>query len=239
MHTMNPKPQLFLLHFAGGNGYSYNFLTPHLTTYFDVHVLELPGRGKRINEPLIRDYALAVSDLYNQLISKRTEADYLIYGHSMGATLALALTEKIEQEIQPPLHIIVSGNPGPGIKDKRRYDIPKELFLQELKALGGMPNEFFENDELYHFFEPILRADFEVLEKDALVFTNCKIKAPIYAVMGNTEECALQINNWQNYTSGLCQTTLLTGNHFFIHQYSKKLAAIIKNCYDRSKVLQY
>jgi len=33
-------------------------------------------------------------------------------------------------------------------------------------------------------------------------------------------------------------TTLLTGDHF-IHQHPKGLAAIIKNCYDRSKVLQH
>lgn len=239
MHRTNLKPQLFLLHFAGGNCYSYNFLIPYLIHHFDIHTLELPGRGKRINEPLIRHYTSAISDLYDQLISKRTETDYIIYGHSMGATLALALTEKIEQKIQPPLHIIVSGNPGPGIKDICRYNLPKDLFIQELKTLRGMPKEFFEDEELYHFYEPILRADFEVLEKDELNFTNYKIKTPIYAIMGKEEEGALQINNWKNYTSGLCQTTLLIGDHFFIHQHPKTLATIIKNCYDRSKVLQY
>ena len=236
---MNKKPQLFLFHFAGGNTYSYNFLIPALSFYFQAYALELPGRGKRMGETLIKDCSLACNDLYHQLKSILNASEYLIYGHSMGATLALLVTEKMEQELQAPLHLVVSGNLGPGIKDKCRYNMPTELFRQELKILGGIPNEFFENEELYTFYEPILRADFEVLEKDYLSLVHHKIKTPIYAIMGTEEEGAKDIDNWKNYTSGLYQGKLLSGDHFFIHQHPKTLATIIKNCYDRSRVLQY
>lgn len=162
------KLQLFLIHFAGGNCYSYNLLKTLLTAYFDVEVLELPGRGKRITEPLIKDSVLASTDLYIQLKSKLMGSEYLIYGHGMGAILGFLVTKKMEQEMRSPMHLIVTGNNGPGrLREKCRYNMPTTLFVQELKKLGGIPNELFENEELFRFYEPILRADFEIVEKES------------------------------------------------------------------------
>ena len=233
------KPQLFLFHFAGGNSYSYNFLTPLLIHHFEVHTLELPGRGKRMGEALIKDCMLACNDLYDQLKSILNTSEYLIYGHSMGAILAFLVAEKMEQEMRAPTQLIITGNPGPGIKDKYRHNLPAELFVQELKQLGGVPNEFFEHEELFNLYEPILRADFEVVEKNHQALTTFHIKTPIYAMMGTNEESVEHIGNWKKYTTGLYQEKLLSGDHFFIHHHPNELANIIKNCYDRRKALPY
>lgn len=56
------KPQLFLLHFADGNCYSFLFLREYLEQDFELHFLELPGRGKRLLEPLVHTLDEAVSD---------------------------------------------------------------------------------------------------------------------------------------------------------------------------------
>jgi external thioesterase TEII len=48
---MMEKPQLFLLHFAGGSCYSFQFMLPYLKD-FNVLPIELPGRGRRIKESL-------------------------------------------------------------------------------------------------------------------------------------------------------------------------------------------
>ncbi len=63
------KPQLFLLHFAGGNRYSFQFLLPQLSA-FNVVALELPGRGNRLNEPLLDNFNEAASDLYQQVTDR-------------------------------------------------------------------------------------------------------------------------------------------------------------------------
>src|ERR1043166_8245649 len=85
------KPQLFLLHFAGGNCYSFQFMMPLLRD-FEVVSLELPGRGKRINEPLVTNFDLAANDILRQLRQKLASSSFLIYGHSMGAYLALRVS---------------------------------------------------------------------------------------------------------------------------------------------------
>ncbi|HET8963096.1 MAG TPA: alpha/beta fold hydrolase [Chitinophagales bacterium] len=231
------KPQLFLLHFAGGNCHSFNFMIP-LLKEFHVVSLELPGRGKRINEALLIDFDLAAKDIYEQIVNKLTSSNFLIYGHSMGAYLALKATHMLEKQNIFPSYVIVSGNPGPGIKNtKERYLLPDEEFIQELKNLGGIPKEVFENTELLDFCVPILRADFQIAETNVLSIESI-VNTPIYAMMGNQENEAGRISNWGRFTSSQFNFEILEGDHFFIHKNSLKIAHIIKNCY-KSIVLMH
>ena len=228
------KRQLFLLHFAGGNSYSYNFIKEYLENRVDFHPLELPGRGKRISEKLLYNKKDAIEDYFEQIKKLRNDQPYLIYGHSMGATLGLSVTKMLEDINDPPDKLIVSGNSGPRIskKDyKRRYLLDDASFKEELRGLGGIPDEVLENEELFSFFNTSMRADFEILEKDTYSEKEIVLKSPIYAIMGDEEETAADINNWSKYTENHFNFNIWPGNHFFIHKYPDKLSRlIIKNC---------
>ena len=93
--------QLFLLHFAGGNCYSYEFLIKKILrsalSKIDCYALELPGRGKRLDEELIVDKNDAIVDYVSQIKKLRNGKPYIIYGHSMGATLGLSVVKKMEK----------------------------------------------------------------------------------------------------------------------------------------------
>ena len=231
------KTKLFLLHFAGGNFYSYQFITNYLTVDFDVIPVELPGRGKRIKERLLTDFDLAARDILNQIKPRIESADFIIYGHSMGASLALRVSNLLLQLQIKPICVIVSGNPGPGIKEnKKRYLLGKQLFIDELKRLGGFPKELIDHEELINFYEPILRADFEIAEKNNLELDQ-KINTPIYAMMGNKEEKFDEITNWSRFTSNDFGYKIFDGGHFFIHQYPEKIAIQIKLFYQNALLL--
>lgn len=222
------KPQLFLFHFAGGNCYSFRFLTPLLPD-FEVIPLELPGRSKRMNEPLLNEFDKAAEDLYKQIMSSITGAPFLIYGHSMGAYLALRVANMLEKAGRYPAGIIVSGNAGPGIKDpddKKRYLLNKPAFIEEVKLLGGLPPELLENEELLSFFEPILRADFEIAERNGLE-EEPAIQGNLFAIMGSQEDDVASINNWSGFTKGRFNAEILEGDHFFIHRHPNRIAGII------------
>jgi external thioesterase TEII len=231
------KPKLFFLHFAGGNCYSYQFMLPHLDE-FDVIFLELPGRGKRMMEDLVKDYSTAVADYYDQIVKRINGVGFVIYGHSMGATLGWGVTKKLEENNIFPVSLIVSGNAGPGVGEQRshRHTLPENLFVEELRKLGGAPEDLYENKELFEFFEPILRADFEVLEKEEIVFEGT-LKTPVYALMGKQEENARHIENWKNYVASSFSSQLMEGDHFFIHKHPQSIASIIKKEYDKHLVL--
>jgi surfactin synthase thioesterase subunit len=206
-----------------------------LLSDYEVIALELPGRGKRINEPLLDDFDEAAQDLYNQVMARLTRPEFLIYGHSMGASLTLRVANMLEKAGRYPACIIVSGHAGPGIQaeDKKiRHLLNREEFIDELKKLGGLPPELLENEELFNFFEPVLRADFKIVELNELE-NEPPVQAPIYAIMGNEEENVTEIDNWARFTTGYFQSAILEGNHFFIYPHSKRVAGIINAFYHR------
>lgn len=226
------KIQLILLHFAGGNCYSYDFLKKYFkNTAIEMYALELPGRGKRHSEPFVKNKAEAIADYVRQIQQLRNDMPYVIFGHSMGATLGLSITKQLELANDKPQALIVSGNPGPGIeeteKEEKRYLMNDADFKNELRKLGGVPEEVLEHEELYEFFSPIMRADFQVLETDDFSEKGIQLQTPIVAIMGNEERMNAQIDNWRNFTSANFNSIIMDGNHFFIHKNAQRLANLI------------
>lgn len=239
------KVQLFLLHFAGGNAYSYEFLKPYLQANVEFIPLELPGRGRRFNDNYINSRTEAVHDYVTQISNKRNQAlPYIIFGHSMGASLGLSVAYEMQRLEDQPQLLVVSGNSGPGApqiqgKPKRvkRYLMDDATFKNELRELGGIPEEVLGNEELYTFFEPIMRSDFEILEKDTLsIELNIKLLCPIFAMMGSDEDQAVNIENWSRYSIAECSFEVFEGNHFFIHKHPKQVINTIFNIFKKTEV---
>jgi len=230
------KTQIFFLPFAGGNKYSFHFLEKYLPKDLEIFSLELPGRGKRMYENCLTDLPLAVEDYYQQVQEKRSTAPYIIYGHSMGALMGLFVTQKLETIDDPPLKLIVSGNAGPKIGfTKKRYNLPGGEFKNELRKLGGISDEVIENEEIFGFFSPIIRADLEVLERSPL--PDIKIKTGIHAIMGSEEKYTQDIEEWNKHTSGSVKCEHMKGDHFFIHHHAQSIVKRIERYCDTALVL--
>jgi len=232
------KPQLFLLHFAGGNRYSFQFMKSFLKE-FELVPLELPGRGRRYDEILLKDFDSASFDLKQQIMTQLKSTDFIIYGHSMGAYLALRVSSLIENEGKYPVAVFVSGNAGPGMKDNTSHHLlDSASFMDELIKLGGIPEDFINDKELLQYYEPILRADFEIIETNTFDLEPV-ICAPIFALMGSFEKKVNEINNWSNFTKSSFDYKILEGNHFFIYRHAEKIASIIDTQFNtiKSKLL--
>ena len=118
MNKRLTKPQIFLLHHAGGNKYSFRLLINQLAPLFQIEALELPGRGERLSENFLINYQQATMDLFKQIKKKRfPNTKYLIYGHSMGAKLGLEVCQMMEHIADPPCYFIATGYPGPNVED--------------------------------------------------------------------------------------------------------------------------
>ncbi|AZA81395.1 thioesterase [Chryseobacterium lactis] len=231
MNTISSKPQLFLLHYAGGDRNSFRPLLENLHSYFQIETPELPGRGNRMAEPFLKNKKEAVEELLDQIKKTRQKnVPYLIYGHSMGAILGLEICRIMEENGDGPEYFIPTGYPGPNIKNNAPIaGLPRAEFFAEVKKLGGLSDEVMEIEELLDFFEPVLRADFGLLENKENKPFEGKIQTPVYAIMGKTEQYALNIRNWKNYTDADCECHIVNGNHFFINQNFNYLAQVIKN----------
>lgn len=224
------KRQVFLLHYAGGNIYSFRFMEPFLKDVSYIP-LELPGRGKRIREPLLNNFNEATRDICHQIVKNLSAEKFLIYGHSMGTLIGLKVAAMLEQISLFPEHLIVTGCPGPGkTAAKQKHLLEKQEFIEELDKLGGMPAELYTNTELFNFFEPILRADFELAETGNLS-SFAPVKTPIHAIMGSDEEHVALIDNWKNFTMTGFNSEVWEGDHFFIHKNAARMAEKIRDFY--------
>lgn len=234
--------QLFLLPFAGGNCYSYNFLRKDVQNLtLDLYNLELPGRGKRRKEAFSANHQMAVDDYCKQIKELRNGRPYIIYGHSMGADLAFWVTNEMETAGDPPSDLVVTGCPSPIIKTKlqalfmvKTHKMNDTKLKIKLKSMEAVPDRILSDEKLFNAISPVLRNDFRLVESDYDTRKKCVINTPIYALMGNRENYAEQIDLWQNFTKGDMVSLLFDGGHFFIHDYVHELVKVFKFCIEKN-----
>jgi len=105
--------QLFCFPFAGGSYYSYYPLKRFLNPRINLIPLDLPGHGRRMQEPLLSDLNDMCNDVYKQ-IDGELDNPYAFLGHSMGALIGYLLTQKITRMGFPgPSHLFATGRQGP------------------------------------------------------------------------------------------------------------------------------
>ena len=224
------KKIIFTIPYAGGNKFSFKEYDLFLKDDFDIYHLELPGRGERFLEDLITDIDKVIDDLYNQ-IKDRIDSEYVLYGHSLGGLLGYLLILMLEEKELPiPSNFIVSGRANPSMKPPSlRHNLPKDDFIKSLKELGGMPSEFFNHSELFDLFEPILRADFMVVEKFDFNEKR-KIGSKISVLYGRDESFSInEAMKWKDFSYQNINFHEFSGGHFFILDHGEDICKIIRN----------
>lgn len=222
------KPTIWCFPFAGGSYYSYKTLFKDIEQSFEIRFLELPGRGNRINEPLLYRYDEVLDDIFSQ-IKDQIQEPFILFGHSMGAQLAFDTTNLLSSRFGlKPLRLIVSGRGAPAaIKMKRRSDLPRPEFTTALQNLGGIPPEILNDPEFFGFFEPILRADFQAIENYQYAEEQ-PLDIPILALIGDDEETTIdEARAWKEVTTASFELKIFGGGHFFILEHTKAILKLI------------
>ncbi len=224
---IKPRTRIFFLPFAGASYYSYSGFKSHLERHFDVVLVDLPGRGRRVLEPLLTDCHEMVEDLFDQ-ITEDLSAPYAIFGHSLGATLGYLLTSKLAKlNIRMPLHLFVSGRPEPSYENKKKYLLPKAEFIKKVTECGGIPDEILREKELLDFFEPIIRADFQAIETCTHEETET-LNIPITVLLGTDDKSTKNKTiRWHDLTTRDVAVKHFVGDHFFLFQHLPEISHII------------
>jgi surfactin synthase thioesterase subunit len=214
------KINLFCLPFAGGSKYSYRDFEENTVPFLNIFPLEYPGRGARNGEFLLKVIDLLVDDVYKQIKETLIEADYAIYGHSMGGLIGWLLARKIIDEgHKPPLHLFISGASSPCSVSRRNikmHSFEKVELVKELERLKGSSDEILKNLEFLEYYEPILRADFEAVETYEYKESN-PIEVPFTVITGTEEDFEQDdVVSWQKESTYEVDFKLMNGHHFFI-----------------------
>ncbi|EPJ89990.1 MULTISPECIES: thioesterase II family protein [Pseudomonas] len=216
--------RLFCLPYSGASAMVYSRWRRALPQWLEVHPLELPGRGMRMNEPLhtdIRGLARQLAREVSQQCLRTPDQHYALFGHSLGGLLAYELAHALDELGAPaPLCLFTSATAGPARRDVSEYRVAKtdaEL-IERLRTLQGTSEDVLANRDLMELMLPILRADFlmcgsfEYLPREPLPM-------PVHVFGGKQDSVKVEeLLDWQDETTVGFSLDMFEGHHFFLQK---------------------
>lgn len=195
--------------------------------------VELKGRGRRYNEDFYQNLDEAINDIFLLIQQKTIYDEYAVFGHSMGSLLAYELYYKISRENHKnPRHIFFSGQAAPGAKEreKKLHTLAADEFIKEVTALGGMPEELLDNQELLELVIPRLRNDFRITESYVYERKELKIECGMTVFNGKDDDITLEeLLSWKDHGSNGVKIHRFSGGHFFINKNIENITNIINS----------
>ncbi|MFT4300579.1 MAG: alpha/beta fold hydrolase, partial [Desulfovibrio sp.] len=155
-------------------------------------------------------------------IEPHSHVRYALFGHSLGSVMALETARALQHANTPmPAAILVSGRfpPHAQATRKRFHTMPDAALLDEMRRLGGTPEEILNSKEIIEMLLPVVRDDFRLLETfDSPQLP--RVAAPIHVCCGRDDEDSpvALLERWEEVTSASCNITLFEGGHFYINE---------------------
>lgn len=222
-----------LLHHAGGDKYAFKNFQQNLLPEINSIAIELTGRSDRFNEPLRNDIHSIVEDVFQQ-IKNEIQEDYFFVGISMGTLIAYLLCHKLKENNLPlPKHLFLASRLSPDayFNEPTVLNTTSDEFWKVVIQYNGVPQSLIEHKELREFYEPILRADFEALDKynhSHEEQEKLNISTSILIGKEDTKNITLQsAQGWQNHFSNEIDFVEFDGGHFFVYE-NKEVIDYIK-----------
>jgi medium-chain acyl-[acyl-carrier-protein] hydrolase len=215
---------------AGGGVASFRGWSERLRA--EVGIVQLPGRGSRLREPLVTTIPDAAAGIVTALASLPVYPTVL-FGHSLGALIAFETARRLRDSGWPLLALFVSGRRAPGLPEPLPpiSGLPAHEFVTEVqRRYDAVPAAVASDAELMELLVPGLRADFAMLEgyrNEAAAPLTC----PIIACGGATDPHAsrAELEAWKRETSNRFSVHLFSGGHFYLQQEHEALTALIAN----------
>jgi medium-chain acyl-[acyl-carrier-protein] hydrolase len=211
---------LFAFPYSGGSAASYARWRNWLPKGLALYGVQLPGRGRRMEAPLVSDMDQLVALLLPELLPRLRQA-YLLYGHSNGALMAFAVLNRLLQAgARPPEAVILSGKRSPTVPRaaERLGGLSDRDLLQKLKDLNGTPPALLANPAVMRMFFPAIRADFAIGDSHVLRAVHPALRGvPALILAGADDHIAVEdVFAWTELFAD-ARTMTLAGDHFFIH----------------------
>ncbi|MEN0053842.1 MAG: alpha/beta fold hydrolase [Mucilaginibacter sp.] len=227
------KTLLLALPYAGANSYCYSFLAPLLPPNILFETLEYPGRGDLGHLSLVNHMQVLVDNLidqYRALVNDLSPGKVVLYGHSIGAVVGLAMlhTSVSQKELLYPYKAIFSGHGAPALTSKKALvKLSDEALINYFQNIGSLSKEVAAEKDLMDYILPILRNDLELYESTDSYYRE-KLHLPLVIINGNRDEILQQhIQSWKEETLGHTSFYELEGHHLFISQYPFRFSRLI------------
>jgi surfactin synthase thioesterase subunit len=194
----------------------------------DVVGVQYPGRQDRRTEPCIETID-ELADGIAPAVRALADVPLVLFGHGMGATLAFAVTLRMERAGVGPLALIVSGRPAPlAVATGTRHHYDDEHLLPELAWLEPGSPLILADPHARQIVVTAMRADHHAAA------TYCwhpddVVSCHVLAMVGDCDPTATieEVRCWGEVTSGRFDLCVFLGGHFYLTSCPSTVANMI------------
>jgi acyl transferase domain-containing protein/surfactin synthase thioesterase subunit/acyl carrier protein len=209
--------RLFCLHDAGGDSALFQGWEMLLGANLEVVLIELPGRGSRLEEPAYENVDTLLRDLVPALLPK-LDRPFILFGHSLGGLLAFELVRALRRGNHPlPQRLFVSSTPALTTYNAREYDPA----MSDAALLTTFPHLAHPTGDSawQQYKRRLLRQDLQLIyryrhhREDAF-------DIPVTVLFGDDDPrvSVQQATAWEAETTSACTIVSRPGGHRFIDQ---------------------
>lgn len=224
------QDQMVLFHHAGGNAAAMNAIGQYFSPEFATLLMEMPGRGRRRQEDLMRDAGQLMYDLASRI---PTEGRLVLVGHSLGAYMAYLLAGYYKN-LAPEREIILVVLSNDPIHCRKRFTWldhgqASEQELWDFAAkLGEIPEWLKHDNVLRQQFLEVLAADLEVANSIQPETTNPLQDVPLLVIYGDDDPyLSSPPIRWSECTGSIYSIESVPGGHFIQLEQAQRIGEII------------
>jgi surfactin synthase thioesterase subunit len=191
--------------------------------------VQYPGRQDRLAEPPLRSIP-ELADAITRALRPWLDRPVVLFGHSMGATLAFEIGLRLEARGTGPHAVVVSGRRAPS---RHREDIvhlrDDEGLIADVARLDGTDSRVLKSQELRAMVLPALRADYTAIETHRPV-ADAALTVPLHAHTGvdDPRVSVEEARAWSAHTTGGFTFATYPGGHFYLNEQAPAVIAALR-----------
>ncbi len=232
------RVRLLCLPYAGASVQIFRHWYQWLGPEVEVLLIELPGRGLLVRQPPVERMEALVGALATA-VEPWLDKPLALFGHGLGGLIAFELGRRLQATGRPLAHhLFVSAQRAPHLPPRewsQRLSIDPFLAAEARReAPAGEP----ESDEPADFLLPALLGDSRLIEGyEYRPDPECDLPVTVFGGIEDQSVTRQELEAWAGLTRKPCVVRWLPGNHFFVHEHQRLLAANVLRALDLPVVL--
>jgi surfactin synthase thioesterase subunit len=153
------------------------------------------------------------------------------WGHSFGALTAFETARRLfHRNGALPARLFLSGARAPQLYKKERiHALNDKLFLERLRAFGGIPEEVLRDASLMQAFLPVIRHDFKLFEEHRFLAGDpLPVSISVFGGAGDSEVPVPDVLAWAVHTNRSFRSRFMDGGHFFPFTEIKQMTVFLR-----------